>query len=129
MWAILTISFLLVDHLILRIAAMFYESARNAASSLALKHSTAIKCSLSSSICYRTVTLAYPVHLRWRPQQQTALVKVRFFRDDGVPVLGGVVPHLGITRPFHTEIVDVRAFRVRVGQRPDQTRGEVLVEE
>src|SRR5215210_1329592 len=66
----------------------------------------------SGGICHRAVALADPDHLRRRSQQQTALVEIRIFRDDGVPVLGGVVPDLGIARPVHVEIVNVRALRI-----------------
>jgi hypothetical protein len=44
-------------------------------------------------------------------------------------MLGGVVPHLSIASSVHAQIVDVRAFRVHIGQKTNQAWGEVLVEE
>lgn len=56
-------------------------------------------------------------------------MEVRVFGDDGVSVLGSIIPHLGITRPVHAEVLDVRARRVYVEQEMNQTRGKILFEQ
>jgi len=50
------------------------------------------------SILIKVLSNVEPYGLRWRPEKERQLAKIRVLRDDDVVVLNGVLPNLAIRR-------------------------------
>ena len=77
----------------------------------------------------RTIAATDPQHLGRMAEQETSLMKVRVFADEGEASLGGIVPDRLVGGFAEADVAYVAGPRILLSKRPHEPVRKILIEE